>query len=69
MKFERPIKRSVVAWADQTGYPNDLVSGSPEHGGARAAGQEICDSDVHTRSVRLWRSATETPRIFRGFLG
>ena len=30
MKFERPIKRSVVAWADQTGYPNDLVSGSPE---------------------------------------
>jgi hypothetical protein len=34
MKFERPIKRSVVAWADQTGYPNDLVSGSPEHGGA-----------------------------------
>ena len=34
MKFERPIKRSVVAWADQTGYPNDLISGSPEHGGA-----------------------------------
>jgi hypothetical protein len=31
MKFERPIKRSVVAWADQTGYPNDVVSGSLEH--------------------------------------
>ena len=30
MKFKRPIVRSVVACADQTGYPNDLVSGSPE---------------------------------------
>ena len=30
MKFKRPTVRSVVASADQTGYPNDLVSGSPE---------------------------------------
>jgi hypothetical protein len=34
MKFTRPIVRSVIAWADQTGYPNDLESGSPEHSGA-----------------------------------
>ena len=34
MKFTRPIVRSVIAWADQTAYPNDPVSGSPEHSGA-----------------------------------
>jgi hypothetical protein len=55
MKFERPIKRSVVAWADQTGYPSDLVSGSPEHGGAHEHLLSLAvemESDFEPRSKR-----------------
>lgn len=34
MKFKVATVGPVTAWEEHSGYPNDLVEGSPEHGGA-----------------------------------
>jgi hypothetical protein len=36
MRFTSRIERPAVAWGEQSGYPNGLVAGSPEHSGAHA---------------------------------
>jgi hypothetical protein len=36
MKFTPRAEWPNVEWDEQSGYPNDLVAGSPEHSGAHA---------------------------------
>lgn len=36
MRATDGVGRPTVAWHEQSGYPNELVAGSPEHGGAHA---------------------------------
>jgi hypothetical protein len=34
MRITSRTGRPTIAWEEQSGYPNDLVAGSPEHSGA-----------------------------------
>ena len=41
MRITSRIGRHTIAWEEQSGYPNDLVAGSPEHSGAHARFMEL----------------------------